>query len=76
MRTIPKRLALKLLEWHGGQGSALYAVGSSGYVGRPVSVELIVKAANELGRSVSGTGVTAVGELLRLQAKLLEIARR
>jgi len=45
-----RELGLKLLDYHGGQGTALYAVGSSWFAGRPVPVELVESAAAELRR--------------------------
>lgn len=44
-------LALELMDWHGGQGSAAYAVGSSWHAGKKVDTDLVREAADEL-RSV------------------------
>lgn len=44
---------LALLDWHGGQSSALYAVGSTLYSGKPVHVlsqEVVEGAVSELRR--------------------------
>lgn len=43
-----KQLALKLLDWHGGQSSYLYSVGSSWYAGNEVPRENIEGAILEL----------------------------
>ena len=43
-----KQLALKLLEWHGGQGSDLYSVGSSWLAQHDVPNENILGAIDEL----------------------------
>lgn len=47
-----KELALALLEWHGGQGSAVYAVGSSMLAAmnrdQYIPSELVQRAINEL----------------------------
>ena len=45
---IGKRLALSILEWHGGQTAPSYAVGSSGFAGRCVAKPLVKEAAREL----------------------------
>lgn len=42
-------LALKLLEWHGGQSSDLYSVGSSWLAGANVPIENVRGAILELG---------------------------
>lgn len=36
---LTKRQALKLLDWHGGQGTSAYALGSSSFAGRCSTVE-------------------------------------
>ena len=43
-----RELALKLLDWHGGQGSNLYSVGSSWLAGHDVPNEVIDGAISEL----------------------------
>jgi len=43
-----KELALKLLEWHGGQWSPLYSVGSTWLAGKDVPSEIIYEAIEEL----------------------------
>ena len=43
-----KELALRLLEWHGGQNSPLYSVGSTWLAGKEVPVENINEAIGEL----------------------------
>ena len=45
---IGKGLALRVLNWHGGQSTAAYAVGSTGYAGRCVPRTLVRRAALEL----------------------------
>lgn len=51
MVEIPKDLALAILDWHSGQGSSIYAAGSSGFAGRPVDPELVSEAIDELETS-------------------------
>lgn len=41
-------LARRILDWHGGQGTNLYAVGSGAYAGQCVRKSEIRKAASEL----------------------------
>ncbi len=58
---LTKHQALKLLDWHGGQGSALYALGSSSYAGfgqpgHPVTIELAENAIRELREVLSEVG--------------------
>jgi hypothetical protein len=43
-----KELALRLLDWHGGQSSPLYSVGSSWLAGKEVPTENIEAAIDEL----------------------------
>ncbi len=43
-----KELAIKLLEWHGGQSSPLYSVGSTWYAGKTVSSDIINSAIREI----------------------------
>jgi hypothetical protein len=45
-------LGVKLHEWHGGQASALYAVGSCWYAGTTAPLHLVREAAEELGALV------------------------
>jgi hypothetical protein len=47
-----KRLGLKMLDWHGGGGTATYAAGSSLFAGRRISRELADRAASELAPSI------------------------
>jgi len=42
-----KRLAVKLLEWHGGQSSPLYSVGSTWLVGKELTDSNIINNAIE-----------------------------
>ena len=69
---LSKREGLKLLEYHGGQGSALYAAGSSAWAGRCFSAKIAVDAARELG------DFTMIGKpdpkVQRLRRLLLELA--
>lgn len=44
------QFALALLDWHGGQGTGLYAVGSSLFAGHWPSFEQMVRAIRELKR--------------------------
>lgn len=46
-----REMALRLMEWHGGQGTALYAVASSWYAGRAVRSDLVEEASTELSRT-------------------------
>ena len=48
-----QRLALHLLDWHGGQGSGLYAVGSTWLVNKPVSKGSLDKARLEIESLIS-----------------------
>lgn len=48
-----KQLALKLLDWHGGQWSGLYAVGSSWYTGHEVPMEEVQRADMELEKLIN-----------------------
>lgn len=43
-----KELALKLMDWHGGQFSPLYSVGSSWLAGKDVPNNIIEEAIKEL----------------------------
>jgi len=47
-----KELAYELLEWHGGQNSALYQVGSSWVAGKYVPTELMDSAISELQEDI------------------------
>ena len=51
----PRDVALALMDWHGGQASALYAVASSWYAGNSVDVDLVEFAADELETASEGT---------------------
>ncbi len=51
---LTKRQGLRLLDWHGGQKSALYAVGSNAFAGRCVSKDLARLAASELRMAAFG----------------------
>lgn len=41
-------LALRLMDWHGGMGSGLYAVGSNLYTGYDPSIGDVTRAISEL----------------------------
>jgi len=45
---LTKAQALRLLDWHGGGGSAVYALGSSSFGGYAVSLSIARKAIKEL----------------------------
>lgn len=45
---IGRRLALRVLDWHGGQEKPTYAVGSNGFADRCVTKDLVRRAASEL----------------------------
>lgn len=51
MYHIAKREALMLMDWHGGQGSPLYSVGSRAYAGHPVDEATLERAIGELQAS-------------------------
>lgn len=44
----PQDLALELMNWHGGQGSALYSLASSTLAGHPVSLSMMDNALSDL----------------------------
>lgn len=58
-----RSLALRVLEWHGGQGTPLYAVGSSWFAGRDVSRDLVEQAASELRRTRKRAAISLAKEL-------------
>lgn len=63
-----KALGLELLDWHNGQSSALYAVGSSLFAGRPVSslsTDLFRRAISELGFDASNPEVQTLIKKLK-----------
>lgn len=43
-----EKLALHLLQWHGGGGSGLYAVGSTWFAGKPIPQKEIERALFEI----------------------------
>lgn len=51
---LTRKQGLRLLDWHGGQGSALYAVGSSAFSGRCVSTDTARRATRELRIAMYG----------------------
>jgi hypothetical protein len=57
-----KELAYELLEWHGGQGSPLYSVGSSWTTDQEVSSETIEWAVQELESNIHGQDAYPVSE--------------
>jgi hypothetical protein len=79
----PKRAGLKLMEWHGGQGSGLYALGSSWFSGKSVPADVLRSAWSELVRlnrqatvdpksgGWSAKDVRELGSLVRLLNKKL-----
>lgn len=52
---LDKDLALKAMEWHGGQGSMIYSLASTAYAGHFVSPSMIDAAVNELESSKGDT---------------------
>lgn len=71
-----RALGLKLLDYHGGQGTALYAVGSSWFAGRAVPIDLVEDAAAELRRfsaypSAGRAGAAAQKLAMRLDAMVM-----
>ena len=65
------RLALRVLDWHGGGGTAAYAVGSTGYAGHCVSQDRIRDAIREFKNVLATSGKLApVKPLGRLVATL------
>ena len=75
-----KELAYKLLDWHGGQWSPLYSVGSSWSAGKDVPREIVEQAIQELEDNIQGiiskqTGLRSnrskdIAELRNLQGML------
>lgn len=51
---LSKSEALKLLDWHGGQGTGAYALGSSSFAGRCVPVKYAEWALDELRDALRG----------------------
>lgn len=50
---IPRETVEGLFQWHGGQGTGLYSLASSAHAGRPVTVEMVERAENELQQSLN-----------------------
>jgi hypothetical protein len=76
---IGRGLALKVLDWHGGQWYPTYAVGSSGLAGRCVSKQLLFEASNELRitlRSIEGGGHLYTAKEQRELTRLVETLRK
>ncbi len=44
---IPSSLAIRIMDWHGGQDSPSYAVGSTAFVDKEVPVHLVEETINE-----------------------------
>lgn len=53
---ISRALALKVLDWHGGQSTPTYAVGSSGFAGRCIPKPLLRRASWELRNVLQTSG--------------------
>ncbi len=53
---LSKSEALKLLDWHGGQWSGAYALGSSSFAGRCVPVKYAERALDELRDALRSPG--------------------
>lgn len=76
-----QRLAVHLLEWHGGQDTGLYALGSSWYAGRPVDFHTLSSACLELTK-ISKKEVpfpdtvspAVIKEVLGLRRKVIHMA--
>ena len=64
-----RELALKLMEWHGGQGTALYAVASSWYAGKAVRADLVEQAAGELRRTKQRAALSLASRLERMASR-------
>lgn len=45
-----QRLALRILDWHGGQDTGLYALGSSWFANHEVPLCVVNRACSELSR--------------------------
>lgn len=77
--SIDPKLALRALDWHGGQSSMLYSLGSTAYAGHLVSPSMIDAAVGELEQARSWKHVQAdpalVAELDSLIAELDAISR-
>jgi hypothetical protein len=69
---LTRNQGLRLLDWHGGQGSALYAVGSSAFAGRCVPASTARRAARELRLAMYGTPARAQ----RSAAALIRVLER
>src|ERR1044071_5896337 len=67
----PGSLALSLLDWHGGQSSALYSVGSCMLAGDPAALHRVRGAMNELRRIHKATANKADRRQLRCLARRL-----
>lgn len=77
---IGKRLALRVLDWHGGQSRPTYAVGSSGFADRCVSKDLVRRAASELNVTLIAIRKGIAGRYTardeRGLARIVEVLRR
>lgn len=73
---IGKRLAERVLWWHGGMSMPSYAVGSSGYADRCVSKKLVRKAIREFKAVLAEGGKLAprasLGRIIRALEKKVE----
>lgn len=72
-----KRLASRLFNWHGGQGSGVYEVASNWHSGRPARIEAINDAWRELAQSLKRvTEMQGKGYTKRDLADITGLTRR
>jgi hypothetical protein len=69
---IGQRLALRVLDWHGGAGYPSYSVGSSGYAGHCVSKSLVRRAIDEFKDVLRTSGKLAARKSLERVIAALE----
>jgi hypothetical protein len=71
-----QRLGAKILEWHDGGGSVMYAVGSSLYAGHRVPRDLAERAAGQLDSLVSSARARMHGWNAKDARSLESMAKR
>ena len=73
---IGRRLALKVLDWHGGSGEPSYAVGSSGLADHCVPKKIVFEAAMEFRRSLRDIEERKLRYTKAQKAELARLAER
>ncbi len=68
-------LALRVMDWHGGQGSMVYSLASTGYAGKLVSPSMIDAAVGELERDLAGANAEEKRDLDEIIGELDGVAR-